>query len=196
MMINSVCPYCQNDILWSSTSETKYIRCCHCEKTFVPSTWGGGSKMPDPAHRRKKSAPPLWPWLLLTAAACVVVVVITQVYQAYQEKRALAHAPRVTRENFERLHVGMTDLEMVRLLGGHSRMDTSVVPKIDEHLAHRFTVEDQRFVRRLFWEDGDNVIWADCHYGKVLRFGAKLEGEQIGEDPTLPLSIETRIGDP
>jgi hypothetical protein len=195
MMVDSVCPYCRNVSLWSSTSETKYVRCCHCEKIFVPTTWGGGEKMPDLAHRRKKTPPPLWPWLLLTAATIVVVVTITQIYQSYQEKREAAHSPRVTRENFERLYVGMPDRELIKLLGGHTRMDNSVVPKIDEHLAHRFTVEDRRFVRRLFFEDGDDFIWVDCLDGKVLKYGARLDGEQIGDNVAMPLSHETRRDD-
>ena len=192
MIIDSLCPYCHNLCAWSTTSDTKYVRCSHCERMFVASTWGGGDKFPAPGHRRKKRPPPLWPWCLFTVFILAVVVGGSQLYNA---KRAARDEPKVTREHFERLSVGMRARDVIKLLGNPSRIDESVLPRVDFHMSHRYEVDKERFLKRYFWEEDDNMVWVDFVQGHIQRFGAVFDGERIGEEVNRPIIEETRNTD-
>jgi hypothetical protein len=159
---------------------------------FIASTWGGGDKCPATAQRRKKPPPPLWPWCLVAFLTLGVVIGSAQLYNA---KRAARDAPKVTREHFERLRVGMPDREVMKLFGIPSRVDDSLVPRIDPLMAHRYLVDKERFLKRYFWEEDDTMVWVDFIEGRVDRFGAVFDGERIGEEVKLPIIEETRSTD-
>jgi hypothetical protein len=91
--------------------------------------------------------------------------------------------PRVTRAKFERLAVGMNESQLRQVLGSPTRIDNSAVPKPTAAPASRDTIHPELYPRRFFWEEGENLIWAEIRHGRALKVGATLDGEQIGEDP-------------
>jgi hypothetical protein len=98
---------------------------------------------------------------------------------------------KITLENYNRLRVGMKEVELHQLLGFANRRDDSMVPKIS-NLSHRYKVDDNNFPQRCFWEDGQDVIWVTLAEGKVTQFGATLNGVQFGDDIKAPLVLETQ----
>jgi hypothetical protein len=187
MMVHSACPHCRNECVWSDTSESKYVRCSHCEKTFVISTWGIGQSITKEQRRPRKKRPFLWPWMLLLVLIGVSLGGGLFVQSYDQPKKP---EPKVTLENYQRLVVGMNEFHVRKILGFASRRDDSIVPKIS-NLVHRYKVDSSRFPQRCFWDDGDNVIWVTFVQGKAMQFGATLDGERIGADIQAPLILET-----
>jgi hypothetical protein len=190
MMVHSSCPFCHNLCVWSDTSETKYVRCCHCEKTFVISTWGIGHAG-EQRRRRRRSGPLIWPWVLV-----LLITVVVLGFGLVLESLSHPKAPesKVTVGNYQRLKVGMTEADLYRLLGHPKRRDDSLVPKIS-NLRHRYEVEEKHFSQRCFWEDGDEVIWIILAEGRVQQYGGRLEGVQYGDEIKAPLVLETQEKD-
>ena len=186
MMVDTACPHCHHPCCWSNTSETKYVRCAFCERTFVVSTWGIGQTL-HRKPRRPRTRLPLWPWILSAAVTCLVVAIGSLVIHFQREK---TEEVKVSAQNFQRLRRGMTDREIVKFLGRPTRTDKSLIPELDGQMAHRFQVEEEGFTVRSFWEDGDNFIWIDFCQGRVENFGAILDGEQIGQNVQKPLVRE------
>jgi hypothetical protein len=116
----------------------------------------------------------------LTGMACALIVAGLLLYHGTKWK------PKVTRENFERLEVGMEELTVFKLLGDPSRRDESVIRRVDPRWRLRYTVRPNEFLQRCFWEDGDNLIWADLYQGLIQDYGAVLDGEQLGKYPLAP----------
>jgi hypothetical protein len=176
MLIDTACPHCHHPCSWSNTSETKYVRCAFCERTFAVSTFG----MSQPVTRRRprRRQWPLWPWFVVAGLTCLIVVVVSLLLNSQRQK---ASETKVTVENFQRLQLGMAERDILQILGLPTRTDRSLVPQVDAHMIHRFEVSEEEFTQRCFWEDGDNVIWIDLRKGRVENFGATLEGEQFGQ---------------
>jgi hypothetical protein len=191
MLVHSACPHCHNLCVWSDSAETKYARCAHCEKTFVVSTWGTGQPLTRQRPRRRRHGPLLWPWMLLLAitGGMILAALVAQSYPHSKQPES-----KITFENYERLEVGMKEAAILRLLGHPKRHDDSLVPKVN-NLAHRYEVEDKNFLKRYFWEDGEDVIWATLAEGRVRQFGATLAGVQYGDNVKAPLILETQIKD-
>ena len=189
MMVHSACPHCRNECVWSDTSETKYVRCCHCEKTFVISTYGIGQPLMHRAHHPRRHGPLLWPWMLLLAITAAALGVGSLIQSFEQAKNA---ETKITLENYNRLRVGMKEVELHQILGFANRRDDSMVPKIS-NLSHRYKVDDNNFLQRCFWEEGEDVIWVTLLEGKVAQFGATLNGVQFGDDIKAPLILETHV---
>jgi hypothetical protein len=192
MLIHSACPHCHHPCIWSDTSDSKYVRCCHCEKTFVISTWGVGQALDQRPRRRRRRSASLWPWVLLTGAACAVIVTGSLFYQG---KEAARQESKLSRANFERLKVGMKDLQLFKLLGSPSRRDESIVPQVDPRWKLRYAVSSDEFIQRCFWEDGDDVIWVELFRGQILDYGAILDGERVGKNPQTSLAKELQVLD-
>jgi hypothetical protein len=188
MMVHSACPHCHNECVWSDTSETKYVRCCHCEKTFVISTFGIGHHLPTQQHRPRNHGPLLWPWMVILAMLVAAVVVELAVQSSKRPKKPES---KVTLENYNRLRVGMKEIEVRQVLGFANRRDDSIVPKIS-NLSHRYKVDEENFPQRCFWEDGEDFIWVTLTGGKVTQYGATLDGVQFGDDVKAPLILETQ----
>jgi len=87
-----------------------------------------------------------------------------------------AFDPVVSRDNYERLRVGLSERDLLKWLGRPHRVDDSAQPAAHSRLRTPYP-------RRLFWEDGEDRIWADVYRGRVTQFGATLDGEQYGPDP-------------
>lgn len=191
MLVHSACPHCRNECVWSDTSETKYVRCCHCEKTFVISTWGIGESLTQQRHRPRRDGPLLWPWMLLLALTATALAGGLYVQSLQRPKDPES---KVTLENYNRLRVGMLEHRVHQILGFANRRDDSIVPKIS-NLNHRYKVEDIHFPQRCFWEEGEDVIWITFVEGKIKQYGATLEGVQFGYDAKVPLILETQEKD-
>jgi hypothetical protein len=97
---------------------------------------------------------------------------------------------RVTAENYQQLQVGMKTRAVRKILGQVSWIDKSAVPRLTGHSAKHQKPENA-YPMRFIWEDGGDVIWADIHNGRVVKFGATLDGQQFGADPD-----RTQIGKP
>jgi hypothetical protein len=91
--------------------------------------------------------------------------------------------PQVNRDSYEQLVTGMEEKEVRKILGKHSRVDNRAVPRLQGTRAYQVEIRPQDYPRRFFWQEGDNYIWADIRRGRVLKFGALLDGERFGEDP-------------
>lgn len=188
MMVDTACPHCHHPCSWSNTSETKYVRCAFCERTFVVSTLGIG----QPLHRkprRRRTPLPLWPWFLFAVGTCLVVGIGSLAIHFQRER---VRETKVTVENFQRLRLGMTDRDVLNILGASTRTDRSLVPQLDVNKAHHYELAEEEFTQRSFWEDGDNVIWIEFRQRRITKFGGFLEGERIGEETTDPLVKQTQ----
>jgi hypothetical protein len=167
--------------MWSDTSESKYVRCNHCEKVFVISTWGVGRAVPAvPQKRRTRRGRGLYLWpAVLVLAASVLIVTVESVLH-YLRRPEPPPESKVTLENYQRLHAGMKEIEVCRLLGYPTRKDNSLAPKVANE-KHNFSVDEKSFLKRYFWEDGDDVIWVSFLNNRAEQFGGTLGGEQLGE---------------
>ena len=192
MLIHSACPHCHNPCIWSDTCDSKYVRCCHCEKMFVISTWGVGHALDHHQKRRRRQTAPLWPWVILTGTVCALLVAGSLLYQG---KEAAKQESRVTRKNFERLKVGMNEVAVFTLLGNPDRRDESILPRVESRWKLRYAARAEEFLHRCFWEDGDNLIWVDFLKDRVQDFGATLDGGQFGKNPQAPLVQELQMLD-
>ena len=94
--------------------------------------------------------------------------------------------PRITRANFERLVVGMNEVQVRQLLGSPTWIDNSAVPRGGGLGSWQGEIHAEDYPRKFFWEDGENLIWAELFRGRVRKVGATLDGEQFGEDPRSP----------
>jgi hypothetical protein len=91
-------------------------------------------------------------------------------------------AARVTAEGYDQLRVGMTEWEVIKVLGGPTFIDKSAVPRLSGRAA-RFAAPEKMYPLRYVWQDEEDVIWVDIYKKKVVKFGATLDGDQYGADP-------------
>lgn len=115
--------------------------------------------------------------LFLIVAIPLLVMLVLGVFDEFLPAR-------VSAESYEQLQVGMKAGTARRILGQVSRIDKSAVPRLTGHAA-QYQKPDHTYPLRLIWEDDEDVIWVDIHRGKVVKFGATLDGQRFGADPDI-----------
>jgi hypothetical protein len=121
--------------------------------------------------------------LLLMAVPPLLALMYVGVFDGF-------FAARVNEENYEQIKVGMKEKDIRKLLGRPTSIDRNAVPRLSGRAA-KYAVSDKNYPLRFVWQDEDDVIWADIIKGRVVKFGATLDGEELGADPD-----KTRIGQP
>jgi hypothetical protein len=122
-------------------------------------------------------------WYWRAGVVTTFFVLLTGVF-VYLATRPGPPEHQVSRENFGRLAVGMKESDVVRILGTPSSIDTSLVPRKGTGTpGWKDAVRAEAVPQRFYWEDGDNLIWAEIRLERVQKLGATFDGEQIGPDP-------------
>ena len=175
----ATCPNCRRPCPPPAHAGTA-VRCPSCQASFVVgrrARRGGHRRRPRPGQGDRLL---VWSWRLLGIAVFLLLLSGTLVWAV---KSLGLFESRVTRENFERLAVGMKESEVRHPLGPPTWIDNSAVPRAGGVAAWRDAIHQEAYPRKFFWEDGQNVIWAEIQQRRVLKVGATLDGEQLGEDP-------------
>jgi hypothetical protein len=184
MAIHTICPHCQDPGTCSDASAGKTVRCGCCQQLFTAIPSDAKVRPPRQAHSspRQSDNPRLW---VMTAVIGLVALVAASAFGVLYGLGFIG--PHVTLSNFEQLKVGMSEREVRRVLGTPRRVDRTGVPR---HLSGVRQYELDKYPRRLFWEDGDDIIWVTVQNGEVQDLGAFLEGERYGKEPQERLSDE------
>jgi hypothetical protein len=176
MGITVSCPHCDRSYTLAETNEGKTVRCKECEEPFVVRRDRAPRREPEdeedrprrrsapardeddrPRRRPRKSGVPLWAWAVSGAALVLLLAGGLTAYLlsggggggALGSPRG-AGGSKLTREKFEAVKLGMSDREVVNLLGTPARARGTFGP-----IDHWAQLEASK---TLSWEAGSTKV--------------------------------------
>jgi hypothetical protein len=192
MLVDTPCPQCHFRCTFNDASHANYVRCSCCRHVFPIAAPAHAPPPLPPARRRRRKPFSFVPLFVFAALLCLALGIVTVVKNLRREKTLEL---KVTQENFTQLRVGMKEREAFRILGVPSRTDNSMAPHVDVRSAHRFSVNEDRFDHRCFWEEEGNLIWIEFSGELVKDFGCTIDGQQVGREINESLAKERQILD-
>jgi hypothetical protein len=190
MSFNAVCPKCSMVHVLPDDRDGRETRCMRCATPFISDHDPAVQRMERPSVTRRaestRRSRRALRRLLKRAAAAVLLSALLGA-GAYAAYRSGLFEPRVSRQTFTKLSVGMTEAEVRKLLGPPTRVDDSQLDSILRTSQLEESKARQVAVRKLFWEDGDRQIWVDIRGGAVEKIGGQFGGaEPVPEGGATP----------
>jgi hypothetical protein len=180
MPIKTACPRCDRPYTLSDDQEGQQVRCRDCCEPFTVRRAA--------ARGRDESAParegvPVWAWLLLGGGALLGLLLVGGVVVTLFATGVIGGGPRLTAENVQRIRGGMTEAEVVAILGRPTEAKDGLPAELgagSKELSQNIGGVDVKFqfgptvpgVRTLTWRKGKDFITVVFHNGKVASVPA------------------------
>src|SRR5690348_16428006 len=114
MPIKTACPRCDRPYTLTDDQEGQKVRCRDCSEPFtVRRVEAARDRDEAPA----RTGAPVWMWLLLGGGLLFGMLLVVGVVGVLFATGVIGGGPKLTAENVQRIRGGMTEAEVVAVLG-------------------------------------------------------------------------------
>jgi hypothetical protein len=177
MPIKTACPRCERPYTLADDQEGQQVRCRDCAEPFTVRR--ASARGAEPAPRK---GVPVWVWLLLGGGLLFGMLLVVGVVVTLFATGVFG-GPKLTAENVQRIRGGMTEAEVVAILGRPTEVKDGAPAEFGggaQEFSQNIGGVDVKFkfgpmapaVRTLTWRKGKEFITIVFQNGKVARVPA------------------------